>query len=118
MKIPEYYKQDDLFAHVGKHKWRCTRLFELAKKLPVMDVPLDHLNIYYKLCTDNPCLRNFVRQMKLVMEADLRYPIILDEDGELMDGAHRICKALYLRRKTIKVVRFDVNPEPDEIDKD
>jgi hypothetical protein len=56
--------------------------------------------------------------MKRIMKADLNYPIILDEDGEIIDGRHRVIKALYLGHKTIKAVRFDTNPEPDEIEKD
>lgn len=118
MKIRDPYPQDELYATLGKHKWRCTRLYELTKNFPVMEIPLDHINIYRSLVSDNVKLREFVFHMKAVMDADLTKPIILDEDGDLMDGAHRICKALYLKRKTIKAVRFDVNPEPDEIAKE
>lgn len=118
MKIRDPYPQDELYATLGKHKWRCSRLHELARKMPVMDIPLDHINIYKRLTSDSVRLREFVFHMKAVMDADLTKPIILDEDGELIDGAHRICKALYLKRKTIKAVRFDTNPEPDEIEKD
>jgi len=39
-------------------------------------------------------------------------PIILDEDGELMDGRHRIMKALLIGLETVKAVRFDQNPPP------
>ena len=48
--------------------------------------------------------------------ADLNCPIILDEDGEIMDGRHRIVKAIITHEKTIKAVRFDENPEPCKID--
>ncbi len=58
-----------------------SRLFELARSLPVMDVPLDHLNVYYKY--KNLTLREMVMHMQAVQDADLSYPIILDEDGEL-----------------------------------
>jgi hypothetical protein len=34
--------------------------------------------------------------------ADLNYPIILDETGDLIDGTHRIRKALTIGAKTIK----------------
>ena len=46
-------------------------------------------------------------------EVDLDYPIILCADGHLMDGMHRVAKALYEGRKNIKAVRFEVTPEPD-----
>lgn len=50
--------------------------------------------------------------MHAVEAADLSCPIILDEDGEIMDGRHRVMKALYLEQPTIRAVRFDVNPTP------
>jgi ParB-like chromosome segregation protein Spo0J len=59
-----------------------------------------------------------VMHMHAVKNADLKYPIILDEDGEIMDGRHRIMKALYLGVESIKAVRFDANPSPCEITKD
>ncbi len=44
--------------------------------------------------------------MKSVMDADLDFPILLNEDGVIIDGRHRLCKALYLGEKTIKARRF------------
>lgn len=55
--------------------------------------------------------------MKAVNEADMAYPIILDEDGDLMDGRHRLMHAMLNEHKTIKAVRFDKNPEPCSIDR-
>ena len=80
----------------------------MSKDLEVMDVPLKHLNVYYLY--RNLSLRDMVMHMNAVKDADLSYPIILDEDGELMDGRHRVMKALYLGRDTIKAVRFNENP--------
>jgi ParB-like chromosome segregation protein Spo0J len=50
--------------------------------------------------------------MQAVNAADLSKPIILNEDGELLDGRHRIMKALLVGHSTIKAVRFDENPSP------
>ena len=44
--------------------------------------------------------------------ADLSRPIILDEDGELMDGRHRLMKAMLLGEESVLAVRFDENPSP------
>ncbi|MBS0229251.1 MAG: hypothetical protein JSS23_11220 [Proteobacteria bacterium] len=63
-------------------------------------------------------LREMVMHMKAVQKADLSFPIILDEDGELMDGRHRIMRAMLEGRETIKAVRFDENPTPDKVDSD
>ena len=103
-------------AELGRHSWSVARLHQLAKELPVMEIPLDHLNVNYKYSSLH--LREFVMHMKAVLEADLSYPIILDEDGELLDGRHRLMKAMFENHKTIKAVRFDENPPPCRIEEE
>ncbi len=78
-----------------------------------MEIPIEHLNIYqtYNKLT----LREMVTHFKAVNDADLLFPIILDEDGELMDGRHRIMKVLLEGHKTIKAVRFTKNPIPCKV---
>lgn len=41
------------------------------------------------------------------------YPIILGFDGRVMDGMHRVARALLEGRTTIKAVQFEDHPEPD-----
>ena len=48
--------------------------------------------------------------MRLVQEADLSYPIILGSDERVMDGMHRIARALLDGHATIKAVQFEVQP--------
>lgn len=75
-----------------------------------MEVPLDHLSVYY--IYEKLTLREMVMHMRAVNEADLTFPIILDEDGELLDGRHRLMKAMLIGTDTVRVVRFDENPSP------
>ena len=75
-----------------------------------MDVPLEHLNTY--ALYENVTLRDLVMHIQAVNDADLSFPIILDEDGYLMDGRHRLMKAIISGNKTIKAVRFEENPPP------
>ena len=114
MKIPEFYNYKTQQSKIDNHIWSVARLIELSKELPVLDIPVDHLNIYSKY--ENLTLRQMVMHMNAVNSADLACPIILDEDGEIMDGRHRIMKALLLGEKTIKAVRFDENPSPCSIE--
>jgi len=113
MKIKEFIPTDIQVARLGNHEWSVARLFELSRGLEVMDIPLNHLNVYntYEKMT----LRDMVMHMKAVNSADLGCPIILDEDGEIMDGRHRIMKAMLLGEHSIKAVRFDENPSPCRI---
>lgn len=109
MKIKEWVSTKEQMSRLGRHSWSVARLFELSRDLPVMEIPLDHLNIFAKY---DLTLREMVMHFKAVNKADLDKPIILDEDGEIMDGRHRIMKALLTGVETIKAVRFDENPSP------
>lgn len=108
MKTDTFTHPHNQMCSLGRNSWSVARLFELSRALPVMDVPLDHLCVYY--IYEKLTLREMVMHMKAVNEADLSMPIILDEDGELMDGRHRLMKAMLTGEKTIKAVRFDENP--------
>lgn len=48
-----------------------------------------------------------------IMDADLSYPIILGHDGRVMDGMHRIARALLEGRAEIDAVRFTAPLQPD-----
>jgi len=113
MKIPDWHQPKDQMCSLGRHSWDVSRLHELARKLPIMDVPLNHLSLYYTY--EKLTLRQMTMHIRAVNEADLDYPIILDEDGELLDGRHRLMKAMLLGVDTIRAVRFDTNPPPCKV---
>lgn len=113
MKIKDWHHPKDQMCSIGCHRWSVPRLFELSRDLPVMEVPLNHLSLWYTY--EKLTLREMVMHMKAVQDVDLTKPIILDEDGELMDGRHRLMKAMLLGNETIKAVRFDENPSPCQI---
>ena len=92
--------------------WSIIRLIELSKDLEVFEIPLSGLN----LCSLYPKINNmldFVGHMKQVNDANLKYPIILDNEGFVIDGRHRIAKALLNNKQTIKAVRFQIMPGCD-----
>ena len=116
MKINNWPDPKYQMAKLGKNLWSVSRLFELSRQLPVMTIPLNHLNVYYTY--EKLTLRELVMHMKAVQDADLKQPVILDEDGELMDGRHRLMKAMLIGKETIKAVRFDENPPPCSVKND
>jgi len=59
-----------------------------------------------------------VEHIQLIESADLSFPIILSPEGRVMDGMHRVIKALLTGRATIDAVQFGTDPEPDYIDVD
>jgi hypothetical protein len=59
--------------------------------------------------------RVMVEHVRLIEEAELGFPIILSATGAVMDGMHRVGKAVLQGRDTIEAVQFDEDPEPDHI---
>jgi hypothetical protein len=83
-----------------------------------MDVPLESIaeideNWWYQEPGALPTPRSMAKHMAQVHNTDLTYPVILRADGRLMDGMHRVVKALMEGRQRISVVRFPVTPRPD-----
>jgi hypothetical protein len=110
MKIKKWLEPHDQMGNFGNEYWSVARLFELSKNLPVVEIPLDYL--FVSSIYEQVNLREMVMHMQAVLDADLDKPIILDENGDIMDGRHRIMKAMLNDIKAIKAVRFDENPEP------
>jgi len=59
--------------------------------------------------------RAVVEHAGFIQEADLSFPIILSSDGRVMDGMHRVGKALLNGQADIEAVRFVRDPEPDYV---
>ena len=57
-----------------------------------------------------------IDHIRLIQDSDLDHPVILDHNGRVMDGMHRICKALLENAREIPAVQFTVDPQPDFID--
>jgi hypothetical protein len=110
MKIKPFIPVSEQCCRLGRNEWSIARLITLSKDLLIMEIPIEHLNVYNTY--DKLTLREMVMHMKATNDADLDHPIILDEDGDIMDGRHRIMKTLLLELPTIKAVRFEDNPIP------
>lgn len=101
------------------HVWYTERLWELARNLPVVTIELESLKHLDGVCWFDddfpPTLRNVVEHFVRMEQVDLDYPIILDPDGQLFDGAHRVAKRLASGQSTIQAVKLKELPPPDEI---
>lgn len=103
------------------HAWDVHRLIRLSQTLPAMPVLLENIpeldeNWWYEHEEVSPTPRAIAAHMKLVQAADLAYPILLCADGRLMDGMHRLVKALLEKRTHIVAIRFPDTPHADYID--
>ena len=97
--------------------WDVDRLVALTREFPRIQIPLTAIReldepFWFGLGASPTC-RAVVEHARLIDAADLRFPIILSSDGRVMDGMHRVGKAVLLGRTTIEAVRFIDDPEPD-----
>jgi len=95
----QFFQRGDMTIHVSV-------LISKAEHLVLYELPIYHMALPH-LWLDECSMIQIVGHMKMIMDADLTKPIILDEDGYIMDGRHRLAKALYEGKKTILAVRFD-----------
>ena len=104
----------------GRLTWDVHRLVELSQELPIIEIPLTEIReldetFWFDTPSNLPTCRAISNHAKLIQETNLEFPIILCSEGRIMDGMHRVCKALMLEWETIKAKKFTVTPEPDYI---
>jgi hypothetical protein len=108
-----HFRQSDS----GLLAWDVDRLLALAEALPAEALPVEEVRevetTYWFDHGDQPTVRAVVEHMRLVDDADLRYAIIVDPNGLVMDGMHRVAKALLLGQQTIDAKRLPSLPTPD-----
>jgi hypothetical protein len=101
----------------GLDAWDVDRLIGLSRKLPITDVELSTISevdsVYWFDATEPPTVRKVVEHCRLIGEVEMSYPIILGPDGRVVDGMHRIARALLEGRQTIRARRLGHLPEPD-----
>lgn len=114
IKIKKWSNINNQKFTYGNKEWLVSNLISLASKLPIQEMPIEHLNIY-DLYPGIKSTRSFVMHIQAVLDADLNCPIILDDEGFVMDGRHRVAKVLLKKYNTIKFVRFEETPGPDFI---
>lgn len=104
----------------GLMAWDVARLIELSKDLSRVRVPVGSIReidqVYWFDDDDQrPTCRNVISHIRLIEEADLSYPIILAADGRVMDGMHRVAKAVLRKMDDIEAVQFKRDPAPDYV---
>ena len=107
----------------GVRVWDVDRLVTLAAELPVQRTSLTDLweideVRWFDEAKHRPTCRAVLDHMRLVLEADPSFPILLGEDGRVMDGMHRVLKVALEGDTEILARRFEVDPEPDYMDVD
>lgn len=105
---------------LGLCAWDVDRLVELSRVLVREHIPLTAIRELDEPYWANERVqqltcREITAHARLMLDCELSYPIILSSDGRVMDGMHRICKALLEGQSDIESVRFIHDPDPDYI---
>jgi hypothetical protein len=100
----------------GLKAWDVDRLVALSKDLipelvPIADIRELDEAYWGGLMTS----REIAEHARLIQEADPRFPVILSSDGRIMDGMHRVLKALLVGLSHVPAVRFSSDPVPDYV---
>lgn len=111
------------FRQVGDdtYIWDVHHLVKLSQNFKVQQIPvsdIQELNEAYWFPDTHPTTQQIIEHMQLVNAADLSYPIILCAEGRVMDGMHRIAKAILGHQTHILAVQFEHTPKPDFINVD
>ena len=105
-------------AEDGFDAWDVDRLIALSRGLPIEQVAvadITEIDTTYWFDGDEEIatVRKVVEHARLIAEVDASYPIILGPDGRVMDGMHRVARALLEGRPEITAVRLVALPVPD-----
>jgi hypothetical protein len=101
----------------GLDAWDVDRLVAMSASFEVEEIPVTAIweldRVYWFDDREQPTVRKVIEHVRLIRDVDPTYPIILGPDGRVMDGMHRVARALLEEAATIRAVRFDVLPDPD-----
>lgn len=105
-----------IYSDTNGNSWDVEKLIKLAKVLPVQRIATRQLHRWLDEAVwedRSLTIREVVSHYVRIRGADLNCPLILDADGNLMDGAHRLAKAYIEGVVYLPVVQFEVTPPPD-----
>lgn len=105
----------------GFDAWDVDSLIRLSKGVPVKQVPVESIREldaqhWFNANRGPLTVRALARRVQLVNDVDPSCPIILGKEGQVMDGMHRVVRALIEGRAGIAAVQFEVQPPPDHRD--
>jgi hypothetical protein len=114
MRKQYYFRQ----SSQGLLSWDVDRLVELSRNLPRKSIPLNSIKELDQVWfgeDERPTWRSMLDHIKLIADADSSFPIILSSSGAVMDGMHRVARAVLEGLIEVEAVQFVEDPEPDHV---
>ncbi len=105
----------------GYYAWDIDRLITLSSTFEKQRVSISEIAevdeaFWSGRDSGNLTCRDVAEHARLIEAADPAYPIILCSKRRVMDGMHRVLKALNAGESSIEAVVFERDPEPDYVD--
>ena len=101
-----------------KKYWKVEDLWEVAEGLPIEYIPLQLLTdqlegTYWTQGEEEDVTPQWVLgHTRRILKADLNYPILVNSENTIVDGIHRLCRAVLDGRDDIAVQRIEELPPP------
>lgn len=104
------YSVDMMFAYLHFNKVKSIKYKIDENILKNLDYsgwgdPIKNIKYSPKQVLNNPS--KFPEDYDRIQNADLKYPIIITGDGNIIDGVHRLTKSVLLEKKYINAYVFD-----------
>lgn len=115
VELPRNWDQgsrEESVRGLGDREWKITDLQKAVEGCEVFEVPLAFLDLAAHKFDTEGGLIDFAIRMRHVNECSLDYPVIFDQWGRIIDGRHRIVKALIEGHPTIKAVKVPDGTQP------
>lgn len=102
----------DRYSDRDGNLYSVARLVDDSKHLPVFEVPVAALCVGDVIWA-GATIFDLAFHVRKCMDADLDCPILLDWNGDIADGRHRLITAIAKGKRTLKARRITWKPEPD-----
>lgn len=103
---------ENYFSHNNGCIWNALTLIEHSKKFPVFDLPVAGIDLSRRAWKIES-IDDFIYHMNRVNKTNLDYPVILNDEGVIVDGLHRVAKAVLQGKTIIKAIRLNDMPDYD-----
>jgi len=104
-------------AKCGDEYWKASTLYDAARiqKCRVYRLPIEHLDLSTAPFNGGR-IYDYVYHAKRILNTDLNIPVIVGPLGGILDGWHRVGKALLEGKTFVKAMRLKEMPHTDKED--
>ena len=108
---------ESCFCDCDGNRWSAPYLYRIAKerKLRIESITLRHLDLSRFPWSNGSItsIDDYLYHAVRIRNTDISISVIIGWDGYIMDGWHRLVKAVLENKKTIKAYRFEKYVEPE-----